>query len=45
MQPHYVDKVFSCFGYKDCKPSWTTYDPSLFRQKKEGLGRNQLSYS
>jgi hypothetical protein len=40
MQPHYVDKVLSFFGYKDCKPSLTTYDPSLFRQNNKGLRRN-----
>jgi hypothetical protein len=28
-QSHYVEKVLSCFGYKDNKPSPTPYDPSL----------------
>jgi hypothetical protein len=29
MQSHYVEMVLSHFGYKDSKPSPTSYDPSL----------------
>jgi hypothetical protein len=29
MQSHYVEKVLSHFGYKNNKPSPTSYDPSL----------------
>jgi hypothetical protein len=28
-QSHYVEKVLSCFGYKESKPSPKPYDPSL----------------
>jgi hypothetical protein len=28
-QSYYVEKVLSRFGYKDIKPSPTSYDPSL----------------
>jgi hypothetical protein len=28
-QYHYVEKVLSCFSYKESKPSPTPYDPSL----------------
>jgi hypothetical protein len=30
MQSHYVEKVLSCFGYKDIIPSPTPYDPISF---------------
>src|SRR4051812_17062375 len=29
LQSHYVEKVLSRFGYRDCKPSPTPYDPSV----------------
>ena len=29
VQSHYVDKVLSRFGYNDCKPVSTPYDPSI----------------
>jgi hypothetical protein len=28
-QSHYVEKVFKRFGFSDCKPSPTPYDPSV----------------
>ena len=28
-QSHYVEKILSCFGYVDSKPSPTLYDPSV----------------
>jgi hypothetical protein len=28
-QSHFMEKVLSCFGYKDNKPSPTPFDPSL----------------
>jgi hypothetical protein len=28
-QSHYVEKVLSCFGYKNNKPSPSSYDTSL----------------
>jgi hypothetical protein len=44
-QSHYVEKVLSCFGYKDSKPSPTPYDLSLVFQKNKRIGRDQLRYS
>jgi hypothetical protein len=44
-QSHYVEKVLSRFGYKDSKPSSTSYDHSLVLRKNEGIGRDQLRYS
>ena len=29
LQSHYVEKVLIHFGYSDCKPSPTPYDPSV----------------
>jgi hypothetical protein len=45
MQSHYVEKVLSCFSYKESKPSPTPYDPSLVLQKNKRIGRDQLRYS
>jgi hypothetical protein len=44
-QSHDVEKVLSCFGYKDSKPSPTPYDPSFILQKNKRIGRDQLRYS
>nr|ABA98341.2 retrotransposon protein, putative, Ty1-copia subclass [Oryza sativa Japonica Group] len=30
VQSHYVDKVLSRFGYSDCKPAPTPYDPACY---------------
>ena len=36
LQSHYVEKILDRFGYSDCKPSPTPYDPSvLIRKNKE----------
>jgi phenylalanine-4-hydroxylase len=40
-----MEKVLSHYGYKDCKPSPTPYDPSLVLRKKKRIGRVQLRYS
>jgi hypothetical protein len=45
MQSHFVEKVLSCFGYKDSKPSPTPSDPSLVLQNNKRIGRDQLRYS
>jgi hypothetical protein len=45
MQSHYVEKVQSCFGNKDSKPSSTPYDHSLVLRKNKRIGRDQLRYS
>ena len=36
LQSHYVEKILSRFGYSECKPSPTPYDPSVLIQKNEG---------
>jgi hypothetical protein len=43
-QSHYVEKVLSCFGYKESKPSPKPYDPSLVLWKNKRIGRDQLRY-
>jgi hypothetical protein len=45
MQSHYVEKILSCFGYKNSKPSPTPYDPSLVLRRNKRIGRDQLRYS
>jgi hypothetical protein len=42
MQSHYVEKVLSRFGYKDCNSSTTPYDPSLILRKNKDTGKDQL---
>jgi hypothetical protein len=42
---HYVENILSHFGYSDCKPSPTPYDPSLKLHKNKGKGIDQLRYS
>jgi hypothetical protein len=44
-QSHYVDNILSRFGYSDCKPSPTPYDPSLKLRKNRGKGIDELRYS
>jgi hypothetical protein len=44
-QSHYVENILSHFGYSDCKPSSTPYDPSLKLCKNRGKGIDQLRYS
>jgi hypothetical protein len=44
-QSHYVEKFLSRFGYKESKPSPTTYDPTLVLRKNKRIGRDQLRYS
>lgn len=45
LQSHYVEKVLSCFGYLDCTPSSTPYDPSKMLRKNKRTTRDQLKYS
>ena len=45
LQSHYVEKVLSRFGYLNCKPSQTPYDPSVLVRKFEGTTKDQLRYS
>jgi hypothetical protein len=45
LQSHYVEKVLSRFGYSDCTPSPTPYDPSVSLSKNHRIARDQLRYS
>nr|AAT81746.1 integrase core domain containing protein [Oryza sativa Japonica Group]ABF96757.1 retrotransposon protein, putative, Ty1-copia subclass [Oryza sativa Japonica Group] len=45
VQSHYVDKVLSRFGYSDCMPAPTPYDPSVLLRKNRRIARDQLRYS
>jgi hypothetical protein len=44
-QSHYVENILSHFGYSDCKPSPTPYDPSIKLRKNTGKGIDELRYS
>ena len=44
LQSHYVEKILSRFGYSDCKPYATPYDPSMWIRKFEGTAVDQLRY-
>src|SRR5437016_13482270 len=43
VQSHYVEKVLSRFGFSDCKPAPTPYDPSVLIRKNQSIARDQLS--
>jgi hypothetical protein len=45
VQFHYVEKVLSRFGYNECEPSPTPYDPSKLLKKNRRISRDQLRYS
>jgi hypothetical protein len=45
MQNHYVEKVLSHFGYSECSPAPTPYDPSVSLRKNRRIARDQLRYS
>jgi hypothetical protein len=45
LQPHYMEKVLSCFGYRECEPAPTPYDPSKLLKKNRRISRDQLRYS
>jgi hypothetical protein len=45
VQSHYVEKVLSRFGYSECEPAPTTYDPSKLLKKNRRISRDQLRYS
>lgn len=45
VQSHYVDKVLSQFGYSDCKPTPTPFDPIVLLRKNRRITRDQLRYS
>jgi hypothetical protein len=43
-QSHYVKKVLSRFGFSDCQPAPTSYDPSVLLRNRR-IARDQLRYS
>ena len=45
MQSHYVEKVLNRFGYSECTPAPTPYDPSVHLRKNHRIARDQLRYS
>jgi hypothetical protein len=45
VQYHYVEKVLSRFGYRECEPAPTPYDPSKLLKKNRRIVRDQLRYS
>jgi hypothetical protein len=45
VQSHYVEMVLSRFGYSECEPALTPYDPSKLLKKNRRNSRDQLSYS
>jgi hypothetical protein len=45
VQSHYVEKVLSRFGYSECEPAPTSYDPSKLLKKNQRISRDQLRYS
>jgi hypothetical protein len=45
LQSHYVEKVSSRFGFSDCDPAPTPYDPSMLLRKNQRIARDQLTYS
>jgi hypothetical protein len=45
VQDHYVEKVLSLFGYSECSPALTPYDPSVSLRKNRRIARDQLRYS
>jgi hypothetical protein len=40
-----VEKVLSRFGYSECEPAPTPYDPSKLLKKNRRIARDQLRYS
>jgi hypothetical protein len=45
LQSYYVEKVLSHFGFSDCQPTPTPYDPSVLLRKNRRIVRDQLRYS
>jgi hypothetical protein len=45
LQPHYVEKVLSRFGFSDCQLAPTPYGPSVLLRKNQRIERDQLRYS
>ena len=45
VQSHYVENMLSRFGYSDCTPVSTPYDPSVLLRKNRRIAWDQLRYS
>jgi hypothetical protein len=45
VQSHYMKKVLNHFGYYDCAPAATPYDPSVILRNNHRISRDQLRYS
>jgi hypothetical protein len=45
VQSHYVEKVLSRFGFRECEPTPTDYDPSKLLKKNKRISTDQLRYS
>jgi hypothetical protein len=45
VQSHYVEKILSRFGYSECEPAPSPYDPSKILKKNRRIARDQLRYS
>jgi hypothetical protein len=45
VQSHYVEKDLSRFGYSECEPDPTPYDPNKLLKKNHRISRDQLRYS
>jgi hypothetical protein len=41
-QTHYVEKVLSRFGYSECQPAPTPYDPSVLLRKNRKIARHHF---
>ena len=42
LQSHYVEKVLSRFGFSDCQPAPTPYDPSVLLRKKSENSKGSI---
>jgi hypothetical protein len=45
LQSHYMENVLNRFGFSDCQPAPTPYDPSVLLRKNQIIARDQLRYS
>jgi hypothetical protein len=45
VQSYYVEKVLSRFGYIECEPTPTPYDPSTLLKKNQRISKDLLRYS
>jgi hypothetical protein len=43
LQSHYVENVLSRFGFSDCDPAPTPYNPSMLLRNNQRIARDQLT--